>query len=251
MSPLRSRFLLLFVLGAIRLAAAPGDNLEFDGILVEGGKTQVALLDLSTGVSKWVPVGGKFEGYVVGYDSGHDAVSLTRPNSTPFSIRLKDALILVTEPAGPWIQPSNAQRALVVANLQMLRAAAAQYLADNGMPASSLDDLVGTGRLLPELNPVAGESYTGVALDAGAVPPAVALPDGTRIAADGTSTASDGSRILPDGGRVTTAGTHLAPDGTVVSSNPAGTGPYIPYTASPLTASALEAVGWKYRPAGQ
>jgi hypothetical protein len=71
----------------------------------------------------------------------------------------------------------------------------------------------------------------------------ITTPDGTRITSDGTSTASDGARILADGSRVTAAG-------AVISTNPDPGGPYIPPNATPLTAAALHAVGWKFRPAG-
>jgi hypothetical protein len=237
------------LIGTGTLVATPADDLEFDGVLVCDGRTQLALLDRMTGLAKWVTVGGKFEGFVVGaYDPAKDTVSLTRVGAPPISIRLKDAIILVTTPASPWLQPTNAERAAVAANLQQLAAAAAQYLTDTGIPATSLDELVGPGKLLPQLTPVAGESYNSVDLGGGTANFGVTMSDGTHIAADGTSIASDGSRILADGGRITTNGTRLAPDGTVVSTNPNLTGPFIPTTASPVTASALEAVGWKYRP---
>jgi hypothetical protein len=245
----QSLWLVWLLTAAGALVAASVDDLEFDGVLVAGGRTQVALLDRATGAAKWVPEGGKFEGFAVGaYDPAKDTVSLTRDGAPPRSISLKVAFILVTPPASSWLQPTNAERAAVAANLQQLAAAAAQYLADTGMPATSLDELVGPGKLLAQLDPVAGENYRTINLAGGAADLGVTLPDGTHIAADGISIAADGSRILADGGRVTTNGTRLAPDGTVISTNPNLTGPFIPANVTQLTASALEAAGWKYRP---
>ena len=80
---------------------------------------------------------------------------------------------------------------------------------------------------------------------------ALTTPDGTRITSDGTSTAADGSAITADGSRVMADGTRYAPDGSVVlDSNPGASGPFIPPNATPTTAQALLAAGWKYRPTG-
>ena len=247
----RRLLLLAAALVATVLSAAPADEVEWNGVLIAGGQTQVSLLDLRTGAAQWVPVGGEFAGYVVSaYDPVQDCIALTRQGRPVAGLRLKNAVILVAAPLAPWVQPSNEQRAAVVENLRLLAAAAQQHFADTGLDTATVGDLVGPGELLPELTPAAGESYAGLVLRRDT--PAISLltPDGTTISSDGTSTAADGSVILPDGSRVTTAGTHLAPDGSIVgSSGPATTGPFIPPSASPVTAAALEAAGWHYRPA--
>ncbi len=235
------------------LSAAPADEVEWNGVLIAGGQTQVSLLDLRTGAAQWVVVGGEFAGYVVSaYDPVQDSLALTRQGRPAAGLRLKNAVIQVAAPQAPWSQPSNEQRAAVVENLRLLAAAAQQHFAETGLDTATVNDLVGPGLLLPALTPVAGESYAGLVLRRDTPAVSLTTPDGTTISSAGTSTAADGSVILPDGGRVTTAGTHLAPDGSIVGSNTGGaatTGPFIPPSASPVTAAALEAAGWHYRPA--
>lgn len=236
------------------LAAAPADEVEWNGVLIAGGQTQVSLLDLRTGAAQWVPVGGEFAGYVISaYDPVQDSLALNRQGRPAAGLRLKNAVILVAAPQAPWSQPSNEQRAAVVENLRLLAAAAQQHFAETGLDTATVNDLVGPGLLLPSLDPAAGESYAGLVLRRDTPAVSLTTPDGTTISSAGTSTAADGSVILPDGGRVTTAGTHLAPDGSIVSSSSGGgavvNGPFIPPSASPVTAAALEAAGWHYRPA--
>jgi len=73
---------LVLLLAPVVAWAAGSPSIEFNGVVVEGGKTSVSLLDLNTGVAKWVVVGGKFEGYTVtAYvpdPKGADAVELRR-----------------------------------------------------------------------------------------------------------------------------------------------------------------------------
>jgi hypothetical protein len=243
--------LLLLPVGA--LPAASGAGFEFDGVVVDGGHTRVALLDLRTGAAGWVRVGGKFAGYLVAaYDAAQDTVTLTREGEPAVGVQLKTAVILVAPPLPVWRQPSNEQRAAVAENLRQLATAAAQYFSDTGATAATLDELVGPGKLLEQLVPATGESYLGIVLQRDTPTVSIITPDGTSITSDGASIASDGSRILADGGRVTSDGTHLAPDGSVVVSNPpavATRGPYIPPNATPQLATALEAAGWSFRPA--
>ncbi len=53
---------LLLLPAAAFAAALP---IEFNGVVVEGSKIQVSLLNPNTGSAKWVTVGGKFDNYIV------------------------------------------------------------------------------------------------------------------------------------------------------------------------------------------
>jgi len=54
--------LLLLPAAAFAAAALP---IEFNGVVVEGNKIQVSLLNPNTGSAKWVAIGGKFDNYIV------------------------------------------------------------------------------------------------------------------------------------------------------------------------------------------
>ena len=247
----RSTLLLLALFTSVALRAAFGDELEFTGVMIDGTRTRIGLVDSSTGTAGWVRVGGSFLGYTVSaYDPVKETVTLTRDDRPPLAIRLKDAILLLSPPPSPWAQPSNAQRAAVAENLRQLAAAAAQFYSETGADAATLGDLVGPGKPLEQLESVAGESYTNIVMRRDTPGVAVTTPDGTRISSDGTSTAADGSTITPDGGRIAADGTAYAPDGTLLTGNTVGSasGPYIPPTASTTTARALLAAGWRYRP---
>ncbi len=248
---MRKYFPLLPLLALAVARAAPADSIELNGVLVSGGRTQVSLANLATGEARWVKVGSKFSGYtVLGYDSAANTATLARDGQPAVGVRLKDAVLLVAPSAPPWSQPTNEQRAAVAENLRQLAAAATQFFAATGADTATLDDLVGPGKLLAALTSAAGESYAALVLRRDTPTLALTTPDGTRITSDGTSTAADGSTITTDGGRIATDGTAYAPDGTlrVTSSTDVAVGPFIPSNASPTTARALLAAGWKYRP---
>lgn len=57
--------LVLGLLLAATPLAAQTPRLEFDGVLLANGVTQVALLDLNTGNAAWIGIGGSFAGYTV------------------------------------------------------------------------------------------------------------------------------------------------------------------------------------------
>ena len=252
--PAMRKFLRLLPLLAFAAArAAPADGLELNGVLVSGGRTQVALLNPATGEARWVRVGGKFSGHtVLGYDAATNTATLARDGQPALALRLRDAVLLVAPPAPPWAQPSNEQRAAIVENLRRLAAAAARHHADTGLGTVTFAELLAADPELATPTPAAGESYADLVLRSDTPALAITTPDGTRITSDGTSTAADGSAITPDGGRVAPDGTAYAADGSPLGGNTAGTatGPFIPLAASPTTARALLAAGWRYRPAG-
>ncbi len=241
-------FLPLLALAVAR--AAPEGSLEFNGVLVSGGRVQLALANPATGEARWVKVGGKFSGYtLLGYDSAANTATLARDGRPALALRLKDALLVVAPPAPSWVQPTNEQRGAIAENLRQLAAAAAQYFTATGADTATLEELVGPGKPLAALTPAAGESYGDLVLRRDTPALALTTPDGTRITSDGISTAADGSTITPDGGRVASDGTAYAPDGTLRGAGDTGgaAGPFIPPSASPTTARALLAAGWKYR----
>jgi hypothetical protein len=89
------RFFFLLLFPVAGFAAASPNDLEFNGVVVtasaEGEKTSVSLLNTATGTSKWVAIGGKFDGLVVtAYRPGNPAA--TPPTS--------DTVILAREGTG-------------------------------------------------------------------------------------------------------------------------------------------------------
>lgn len=57
--------LFLGLLLAATPLAAQTDRLEFNGVIITNGVTEVALLDLTTGSTAWIGIGRTFAGYTV------------------------------------------------------------------------------------------------------------------------------------------------------------------------------------------
>lgn len=74
----------------------------------------------------------------------------------------------------------NAQQKAVLENLRTLYDAAEQYYIINGATSTSYDQLVGPGKYVKSIEPVAGEEYRYVVFRKG-VPLAVRLPDGRMV----------------------------------------------------------------------
>ena len=78
------------------LAAAPcghGGSVEFNGLLVLDGQTQVSLANTADGASAWVAVGGSFAGYSVSaFDPATDELTLTKAGQTE-RVRLKTSVL--------------------------------------------------------------------------------------------------------------------------------------------------------------
>jgi type II secretory pathway pseudopilin PulG len=75
---------------------------------------------------------------------------------------------------------TNSQTMAVYNNLRMLSAAADQYYLENGVNSANFDSLVGPGRLIKSVTPVAGEDYRSMTFKQG-LPLTVRLPDGRVI----------------------------------------------------------------------
>jgi len=140
----RLTILLVVLLSPVSAWAAGSLSIEFDGVVVEGGKSSVSLLDLNTGVAKWVVIGGKFEGYTVtAYvpdPRGPDAVVLSRTGGDQtLRVGLKNAVILEAP-----IAPDLEQKKQI---LGLITVGRSQYLGGN------LDGAASTFNQLLSLDP--------------------------------------------------------------------------------------------------
>jgi hypothetical protein len=178
-------FLLLFPVGAF--AAASATDLEFNGVVVtataEGEKTSVSLLNTATGTSKWVAIGGKFDGLTVtAFRPGNptatpptsDSILLIREGTKQsLSLTLKNSVILPAQSgataSGASGSLTNAQRNAVLGNLRMIMTAAEQYFLESGFASVTFEQLVGPERekYIKSFAAVAGESYSGMVIESG------------------------------------------------------------------------------------
>jgi len=215
----RSLFFATFLtsVGVVNSAEPP---IIFSGLLTSDGKTYVALTDSATKGTRWVRTGEEFNGYsVLRYDAQNDAVFLKKGNE---EIRVPLVLAKTMEPAmGAPTSPtqasphSSAIAAAVRSNLRQLATAAQELRAKLGVASVSYNDVVGPGKPIPQLTPVAGETYS--TLNFG--------PDVTAISV----TTSDGATISlplqPAAGQPTGA-----PDNTAA---PPASGPVVASATSP------------------
>jgi len=188
-----ARFL-VFTSVLVGLAAAPAAEPEtttpeiiFSGVITAGGKTHVALTDPTSKSTSWVQIGNEFGDYSVErYDPKDDAVFLRKGSR---EIRVALALAKTTEPDRAVVStaPSAALDAAGIAirvrtNLRQLATAAQQYRQGNNVKTVSFNDLVGPGKLIPQLNPVAGENYTTLNFGPDVTAVSVTTVDGATIA---------------------------------------------------------------------
>ena len=144
---------------------AQADDLEIRGDAVSKEKTEVMLVQKSTGTGRWVTVGQTFAGYkVTAYDAKTGQLTLTKDNQTR-SLTLAKATVQAAQ-ASP-VTPEQ-QKALMN-NLRQLSAAADQYFLEQGVNRVEIAKLVGTTpeKYIKEIKPVAGETYTGLVIEQG------------------------------------------------------------------------------------
>lgn len=91
------------------------------------------------------------------------------------------ALAAMAVPAFQKVRATSAERT-IRNNLRQLAVAAEQFYLETGRTNATYDDLVGPGRALRELKPVAGENYRSIIFKQGA-PVRVRLPDGRSFEA--------------------------------------------------------------------
>lgn len=188
-----ARFLVLTSV-LVGLAAAPAAEPEtttpeiiFSGVITAEGKTHVALTDPTSKSTSWVQLGSEFGDYSVErYDPKDDAVFLKKGSQV---IRVPLALAKTTEPDRAVVStaPSAGLDAAGIAirvrtNLRQLATAAQQYRQGNNVKTVSFNDLVGPGKLIPQLNPVAGENYTTLNFGPDVTAVSVTTVDGATIA---------------------------------------------------------------------
>jgi hypothetical protein len=120
---------ILLLLPAAAFAAAALLPIEFNGVVVEGSKIQVSLLNPNTGSAKWVTIGGKFDNYIVtscnvlgttpsGLPIQNPTVVLTNATTgTPIPILIKSSQILSTPAPGQVF--NNGQPGMVTTTVTM------------------------------------------------------------------------------------------------------------------------------------
>ena len=171
--------------GAAPAISAP--DIVFSGVLTAEGKTHVALTDPVSNSTRWVQLGNEFGDYsVLRYDPKEDAVFLKKGSQ---EIRVPLALSKTAEPSSA--TASTAQTDLsnaaeiatrVRTNLRQLAAAAQQYRQGNNVKTVSFNELVGPGKIIPQLTPVAGENYSTLNFGPDVTAVSVTTADGATIA---------------------------------------------------------------------
>jgi hypothetical protein len=187
----RGVFASVFACALIARAAPP--NVEFSGVLTADGKTRVALTDKATDTTQWVETGTEFGGYrIARYDQKEEAVFLSK-NGEEFRLGLigpKTPLAprTATMPAAnaPSTSSPSTEAAInaIRSNLRTLAAAARQYQAERRVTTVSYSDLVGPGKFISELKPVAGENYAALNFSPNVASLSVTMADGSSVAVD-------------------------------------------------------------------
>lgn len=181
----RSLFFATF-LTSVGVVTAAEPPIIFSGLLTSDGKTYVALTDSATKGTRWVRTGEEFNGYsVVRYDAQNDTVLLKKGND---EVRVPLVLAKTVEPArgAPTSVTSAAPAssgiaAAVRANLRQLATAAQELRAKLGVASVSYNDLVGPGKPIPQLTPVAGETYSTLNFGPDVTAISVTTSDGATI----------------------------------------------------------------------
>ena len=187
------RVVLASVFACALVAHAAEPNIEFSGVLTADGRTRVALTDKATDTTQWVEAGTEFSGYTLArYDEKEEAVYLAKGGQefrlglvgpqTPLAPRVAGAP--APTPAPTSSPSTEAAVNAIRSNLRTLTAAARQYQAERGVSTVSYSDLVGPGKFISELKPVAGENYATLSFPANVSSLSVTMADGTRVALD-------------------------------------------------------------------
>jgi LysM repeat protein len=229
------------LLGVVTLKGAEVP-IEFSGVLTANGKPKVALTDKSTQTTQWLDPGDAFLGYAIArYDPGEEAVFLRKngeeirlPLVTPKSTPAQPAAAAAPAPAANTEFVANAIRS----NLRQFVAAARRVQAEQGTAQVSYADLVGPGKPLRELTPVAGENYTSLTYAPAVTALSVTTSAGNTVTLDvGAPPAALGALVgtapaIPAAPAVPAAAAEANP--TPAPPPPAGSAPAV--SASPLPA---------------
>lgn len=175
-------------------AFAAESGIEFSGVLTADGQTRLALTDTATKTTTWVTAGEVFNGYSVArYDAKEDAVFLKKNGQ---EIRL-GLVAAKTIDAKSGVAARNAAPALsanpttmaVRANLRQLANAARQLQTQKGITTVSYADLVGPGKPIAQLAPVAGENYSTLTFGPNVTAVSVTTSSGATVSLDLAPTA--------------------------------------------------------------
>ncbi len=151
-------------------------EIEFSGVLVTGGHTQVALTGKATHVTRWVEIGGHFSDFTVAaYDSKEGVVVLEK-GGAKFRFPMISGKILDAA-----ANPPSEKSAAIIGNLRRILAAANRFYLENARTSVRLAELVGPGRAIEELQPVAGESYDALPLTVSSRKFSVTTADGLVV----------------------------------------------------------------------
>lgn len=146
----------LVLLGAVAALGAE-IGIEFSGVLGSGKDLRVALTDQANGSTRWVPLGGRFAGYVVSsYDAKADVLVLAK-DGRQIRLPLKQAKV----GKGGVKPPPELERA-IMNNLRQLAAAADQFYLENGKTSVTYDELVGPDKYVKTMTSHDGENYRAI-----------------------------------------------------------------------------------------
>ena len=214
----RSAAFVTLCLSSILFAAEPG--IVLSGVMTAGGKTRLALTDTEKNITTWVEPGAEFKGYTVErYDAKDDAVFLKK-GSQETRLGLVAAKTSDVPAATSAADNSGANQAAVTAirsNLRQLAAAARQYQIAQNVTTVGYNDLVGPGKLIKEIKPVAGENYSTLNFGPNVTGVSVTTANGTTISVEmpGASATASTSSVAATPGAPTapanTAGTAPTP----------------------------------------
>ena len=184
------------VLASATCAAEPA--VEFTGVATAGNETRIALTDKATKQTQWVQTGGEFDGYEVARYDAKEAAVFLRKGTDEFRLALVPPKTSLDSrqnaPGSPALAgvsglsgrspATDAVANAVRSNLRTLVAAARQFQAERGAGTVTYADLVGPGKFIAELRPIAGENYSGLNFSRGVTSLSVTLANGITVGLD-------------------------------------------------------------------
>jgi LysM repeat protein len=172
-------------LGLTAMALGANSSIEFRGVMVGAGVTKLSLKDPATESTRWVEVGQTFAGYKVSaYDATNETAMLTK-DGRELRLRLNAGQVMEF-PAATAASPATTklslpQARMIFNNLRQIASAADQYYLENGKPSTTVGELVGPGKYIKLLSPVAGENYHDLKLAVGSEAVSVVTASGETV----------------------------------------------------------------------
>jgi LysM repeat protein len=235
----RSAALAALCLSSSLFAAEPG--IVLSGVMTAGGKTRLALTDTEKNVTTWVEPGAEFKGYTIErYDAKDEAVFLKKGGQET-RVGLVTAKTSDTPAATAAADNTGSNQAAVTAirsNLRQLAAAARQYQIAQNVTTVGYNDLVGPGKLIKEIKPVAGENYSTLNFGPNVTGVSVTTASGTTISVEmpATAAAASASSVATSPGAAT-----ASPPSTVATAS--GQPQPAPVAPTSVTAEVLTPTG--------